>query len=74
MNWINFENRKQESRRIGFEFKYSDTPQMKKSILKALNLLKLDPLYLLYPVEKRAQFDPRLTLFPLEKKLVFDSL
>lgn len=60
---------KHGTRRIGFEFKYSDTPQMTKSILKALELLKLDHLYLVYPGEKMAQLDPRITLLPLGKKI-----
>jgi predicted AAA+ superfamily ATPase len=36
-------------KRIGFEFKYSDAPTLTKSMMTALNDLRLDHLYVIYP-------------------------
>ncbi|MBY0544505.1 MAG: ATP-binding protein [Gammaproteobacteria bacterium] len=38
-----------KGQRIGFEFKYSDSPTLTKSMHQALELLKLDHLYVVYP-------------------------
>ena len=36
-------------KRLGFEFKYSDTPKMTKSMHIALEDLRLDHLYVIFP-------------------------
>lgn len=51
--------------KIGFEFKYADSPQITASMKKALDLLKLDHLYIIYPGKKMAKLDTKVTLLPL---------
>ena len=41
-----------EGKKLGFEFKYSDAPQATSSMYKALEFLKLDKLYVIYPGNK----------------------
>ncbi len=60
---------KNGSKRIGFEFKYSDAPQISSSMNKALELLKLDHLYVVYPGSKKAQLDKKITLIPIDRVL-----
>ncbi len=38
-----------DGRRIGFEIKYTDTPKLTRSMMTALEDLKLDHLYIVYP-------------------------
>lgn len=56
---------KNGSKRIGFEFKYADSPKVTLSMKKAIELLKLDHLYVVYPGDKRAELDQKITLLPL---------
>lgn len=60
---------KNGSDRIGFEFKYADNPQISPSMRKALDLLRLDHLYLVYPGTKFTKLGEKITLLPLGKKL-----
>ena len=55
---------KNGSKKIGFEFKYADSPRITASMKKSLDLLKLDHLYLIYPGKKMARLDAKVTLLP----------
>lgn len=52
--------------RIGFEFKYSDSPKLTSSMQKSIHLLKLNHLYLVYPGQKKSKLQENITLLPLE--------
>lgn len=54
-----------DGKRFGFEFKYTERPQITSSMKIALEDLKLDTLYLIYPGENR---------FPLDKKVYATGL
>ncbi len=56
---------KNGQKRIGFEFKYSDTAKVSSSMKKAIELLKLDHLYIVYPGTKKSVLDKKITLLPL---------
>ena len=56
---------KHGSKKIGFEFKYSDHPEITGSMKKALDLLNLDHLYVIYPGDKKAKLGEKITLLPL---------
>ena len=56
---------KNGGKKIGYEFKYSASPTLTSSMHKALELLKLDHLYVVYPGKKKAQLSERVTLLPL---------
>jgi predicted AAA+ superfamily ATPase len=60
---------KNGQQRIGFEFKYSDSPQVSGSMKKAIDLLKLDHLYVIYPGTKRAKLSDQVTLLPFGQAL-----
>lgn len=51
----------QDGKRLGFEFKYSDMPQMTKSMHIALEDLKLDQLIVIYPGDK--SYHPQKNVF-----------
>lgn len=48
-------------KRLGFEFKYTDTPKVTKSMLIAQHDLKLDHLYVIYPGEHRFSLSENIT-------------
>jgi len=54
-----------DGKKIGFEIKYSDKPKTTKSMLIAINDLKLDHLYVIHPHKKT---------FPLADKITAQSL
>jgi predicted AAA+ superfamily ATPase len=56
-------------KKIGFEFKYADSPKVTSSMEKALDLLKLDHLYVVYPGHKKAKLHEKITLIPLGKPI-----
>jgi len=56
---------KKKSQMIGFEFKYADSPKITLSMNKALELLKLDHLYVVYPGKTKAKLSKKVTLLPL---------
>jgi predicted AAA+ superfamily ATPase len=60
---------KNGQQRIGFEFKYSDSVQVSKSMIKALELLKLDHLYIVYPGTKQSKLADQITLLPFGKSI-----
>ncbi len=55
--------------KIGFEFKYTDHPKISNSMLKALELLQLEHLYVVYPGVKISKLHEKITLIPLGKKV-----
>ncbi len=52
-------------RRLGFEFKYSDTPRTTKSMHVALADLKLDHLYVVHPGQHTFPLTRQITATPL---------
>ncbi len=53
-------------KRIGFEFKYGDTPKMTKSMHIAMNDLKLAHLFIIYPGKRRLQITEQATITGLD--------
>ncbi len=60
---------KKNGQSIGFEFKYSDSPNITTSMKKAIDLLKLDHLYVVYPGKRKASLSEKVTLLPLGTKV-----
>jgi predicted AAA+ superfamily ATPase len=54
-----------EGRRFGFEFKYADAPGRSRSMLVALNDLKLESLWIIYPGDQEYPVDDKITALPL---------
>jgi uncharacterized protein len=52
-------------RRIGFEFKFADAPKMGPMIRAAVNDLRLDKLWIVYPGENRYTLDDKVETLPL---------
>ncbi|HQS84555.1 MAG: hypothetical protein B7Y25_06600 [Alphaproteobacteria bacterium 16-39-46] len=52
-------------KKIGFELKYSDTPTLTKSMHIALQDLKLDHLFIVYPGKKTLKLSEQITLIGL---------
>jgi len=57
----------QKGRRLGFEFKSSDSPSMTKSMHVALSDLKLDRLFVVYPGSKPFTLAPKAEALPITK-------
>lgn len=55
----------QGDRRIGVEFKYSDVPHVTRSMQIALNDLKLESLYVVFPGDRRYRLADRIEAVPL---------
>ena len=53
------------SQRIGVEFKRADAPQVTRSMQIAMQDLKIDSLYVVYPGERRFELAPRIEAVPL---------
>lgn len=56
------------TKKIGFEVKYAEAPNITRSMLKAIDLLKLDHLYIIYPGKKSAKLSDKVTLLSLGEK------
>lgn len=54
-----------EGRRIGFEFKLSETPKVSRSMHSAIEALGLEHLWVVYPGEHRYPLTERITAVPL---------
>lgn len=54
-----------DGKMIGYEFKFSDKPQLTKSMLAAYELLQLDALYVVYPGAVRFALSPGIEAVPL---------
>ncbi len=53
-------------KRLGFEFKYTDSPRTTKSMHSALNDLKLDHLIIVYPGDQIFPLSEKISLYGLE--------
>lgn len=53
-------------KRLGFEFKYADAPKVTKSMRIALDDLKLDHLFIIYPGDKSYPADHKIDVLGLE--------
>lgn len=53
-------------KRFGFEFKYSDSPKMTKSMHIAIQDLKLDHLYVIFPGNVQFPMDSNITAYGLD--------
>ncbi|MDP3788070.1 MAG: ATP-binding protein [Candidatus Chromulinivorax sp.] len=53
-------------KRIGFEFKYADAPKMTNSMFVALEDLKLDHLFIIFPGETTFPMKDKITAFSLK--------
>ena len=60
---------KKADKKLGFEFKYTDHPKVTSSMEKALELINLDHLYIIYPGSKKAKLHEKISLIPLGEKL-----
>ena len=54
-------------KQIGFEFKYADVPKISKSMRIALEDLKLDHLYVIYPGKEIFEMDKKITAYGFER-------
>lgn len=54
-----------DGKRLGFEFKYSDTPKITKSMRISLDNLKLDHLYVIYPHNEKFALHEKITAMGL---------
>lgn len=55
------------TRRLGFEFKFSDAPTLTGSMQQVVELLSLDHLAVVYPGERRYRLSARIEAVPLEE-------
>jgi predicted AAA+ superfamily ATPase len=56
-----------DGRRLGFECKYTDAPQLTKSMRSALEDLRLDRLWVVYPGDKAFPLGERVEALPLRR-------
>ena len=56
-----------QGRRFGFEFKYADAPGRSRSMLVALEDLKLDHLWIVYPGDQKYSVDEKITVCPISE-------
>ncbi len=54
-----------EGRRIGIEVKFSEAPKTTKSMRIAIEELRLDKLFIIYPGKHQYKVDHNITVFPL---------
>ena len=52
-------------KRVGFEFKYSDAPARTRSMIVAIQDLKLDRLFVIYPGRQEYEVDDKITVIPI---------
>ena len=55
-----------DGKRLGFEFKYADAPQVTKSMHSALADLKLDQLFIIYPGDRHFPLSDKITVSGLQ--------
>ncbi len=53
------------AQRVGVEFRRADAPKITRSMRIAIDDLKLDALYVVYPGEQRFKLEPRVEAVPL---------
>jgi predicted AAA+ superfamily ATPase len=56
-----------EGRRLGFEVKYQDAPRLTRSMVAALEILKLDEFKVIYPGKMRYALNEKIEVVPLEQ-------
>lgn len=54
-----------QGKRFGFEFKYSDAPDKSRSMIIAVEDLRLDHLWVIYPGEEEYALDKKITASPV---------
>ena len=54
-------------KRHGFEFKYTDAPGGKRSMHSAIEDLRLEHLWIIYPGDQKYALDDKITVLPLEE-------
>tara|TARA_R110002050_G_scaffold79631_4_gene170166 strand:- start:2724 stop:3872 length:1149 start_codon:yes stop_codon:yes gene_type:complete len=59
-------------KRHGFEIKYSDKPQVTRSMRQAISDLKLDVLYLIYQGKHRLDLEEKIKLLPVSQLTAID--
>ena len=57
----------QDGKRIGVEFKRADAPQVSRSMRIAMEDLKLDLLYVVYPGERNYEINDRIRVLSIKK-------
>lgn len=62
-----------DGKRLGFEFKYTATPKITKSIHFVLNDLKLDHLTIITPATVSYPLGPKISVNHLQSATLFDS-
>lgn len=55
-----------QGKRLGFEFKFSDSPKITRSMHTALTDLNLDHLYVIYPGERTIPLQDNITVIGLQ--------
>lgn len=60
-------------KRFGFEFKYGDAPAKTRSMLAALQDLKLDRLFIIYPGDQEYEIDDKIAVVPIGRVPVLKS-
>jgi hypothetical protein len=58
-----------KSKRYGFDFKYADAPGRTRSMHVALQDLKLDHLWVVYPGKQEYKIHEKITVVPLKTSL-----
>ena len=56
-----------EGRRLGFEVKYQDAPRLTRSMVAALEILKLNEFKVIYPGKMRYALNEKIEVVPLEQ-------
>ncbi|NDG72816.1 MAG: ATP-binding protein [Proteobacteria bacterium] len=59
-----------DGQRMGFEIKYQDAPRLSRSMVAALEILKLDKLKIVYPGKMRYSLQDKIEVVPLEQWLL----
>ena len=59
-------------KKLGFEIKFSETPKITRSMLSALDDLKLDKLYIVYKGQREISFDQKIDAIPASNIFDFD--
>jgi len=54
-------------KRVGFEFKYGDAPAKTRSMHVALQDLKLDRLFIVYPGDQEYEIDDKIAVIPINR-------
>lgn len=62
-----------QGKRHGFEFKYADAPGRKRSMHIAIEDLRLEHLWVVYPGDQKYALDDRITVIPLNEALQIET-